>query len=357
LGDRYILDVRNWLGGDFKIGLHVPDYCRRLLDASLSSDVAYSVQVIKQTMHNYQALVSFEVDENPVRDWNGARIAGVDVNPEGLAVTIVAPDGNVLASRWLREPALVYARAGKRSWLASNLVKRALRWVKGYGCNAVVVERLRFPMAIEDSSHVNRLKSNFLHRKLVELTKIKALKLDWVYVEADASYSSIAGLLKYGKQFSHLNRHQLAAHVLARRALGYGENLGVEQVKQIPKRHRAYALRTITSFYGHRHALLMPHKGADGRMPREDGFKGTSAVTERVTPHTATTLGKQLPQVRTAMPRLSLMMLGGGCRRDEPRARGHRVNPPPQQQVGGVKLGSTSNHVNEVNHVNKANVF
>ncbi len=328
----YAVEVRNWPGRDFTIKLVVPEYYKRLLDGALASGAAYSVRV-KRGERSYQALISFEVDEAPSQPWDGRRVAAIDVNPEGLAVTIVTPDGNFFASRWFHEPALVHARAGKRSWLAANLVKRTFKWVKGYGCNAVVVERLRFDMVQENSHRANRMYSNFLRKKLIELIRIRALKLDWICVEVNTSYSSIAGELKYGQQFASFNRHQLAALVLARRALGYGEKLSAEQLESIPRRRRAYAVRIIRSFHGHRHELLRPCYGTDGRMLGRDA-KGASAVMERVTPHTAVTL---------ALPRLSLL-LDGGCPEDEPGARGHEVNPPPSI---GVKLDD----VNEVNVV------
>ena len=333
--DGYALEVHNWLDRDFEVGLRVPEYYRRLLDVALASGVAYSVRV-KRTEQNYQALISFGVDETPLQPWNGKRIAAIDANPEGLAVTIVSPDGNFFASRWFQEPALVHARAEKRSWLAANLVKQVFKWVKSYGCNAVVIEKLRFGMAQEGNHHANRTCSNFLRKKLIELIKLRALKLDWICAEVNAAYSSIAGELKYSKQFSRFNGHQLAAFVLARRALGYGEQLNEKQLEQITKRGRAHARKIMSSFHGHRHELLMPCLGTDGRMLGGDD-RGESVVGKRVTPHTATTLRR---------PRLSAL-LGGGCRGNEPRARGHRVNPPPKF---GVKLGS-------INGVNEVNVF
>ncbi|MDI6883705.1 MAG: hypothetical protein QMD00_00970 [Hadesarchaea archaeon] len=331
--DCYILEVRNWPGGDFSVGLRVPEYYQRLLGAALASGVAYSVRV-KRTERNYQVLISFEIDETPLQPWNRKRIAAIDANPEGIAVTIVSLDGNLLASRWFREPALVHARTEKRSWLAANLVKRAFRLAKGYGCNTVVIEKLRFGMMIEGNHHANRAKANFLRKKLVELIKLRALKLNWICAEINAAYSSIAGELKYGRQFARFNDHQLAAFVLGRRALGYGEKLSEEQLRQIPK-HRMHARKIISSFYGHRRELLRPHAGTDGRMLDGD-VKGASAVDERVTPHTAA----------TSKPRLSLL-LGGGCLEDESRARGYRVNPPPPV---GVKLEC-------IGDVNKANVL
>ncbi|MDI6819302.1 MAG: hypothetical protein QMC89_00090 [Candidatus Hodarchaeaceae archaeon] len=323
--DGYSLEVRNWPSGDFEVGLRVPGYYKRLLDAALGSGVAYSVRV-KRTERNYQALISFEVNETPLQPWDGKRVAAIDVNPAGIAVTVVTPDGNLFASRWFHEPALVHARTEKRSWLAANLVKRAFCWAKGYGCNAVVVERLKFGTVQEGNHRANRACSNFLRRKLIELIKLRALKLEWVCAEVNASYSSITSELKYGKQFSCFNGHQPAALVLGRRALGYGERLNVKQLEKLPKRRRAHAARIISSLYGHRHELLMPRPGTDGRMPCGDD-RGESAFDERVTSHTAVTL---------VLPRLSVM-LGGGCWPDEGQARGYGVNPPPCE---GVKLGS-----------------
>jgi len=332
--DCYELEIRNWPGGDFEVGLHIPVYYRRLLNAVLAPGIAYSVRV-KRTERNYQALISFDVDETPLQPWNEMRVAAIDVNPEGIAVTIVAPDGNLLASRWFSEPALVHARAEKRAWLAANLVKRAFKWAKGYGCNAIVVEKLNFGMAQEGNHRVNRVRSNFLRNKLIEFIKLRALKLGWICAEVNAAYSSIASELKYSKQFARFNGHQLAAFVLGRRVLGYGEKLDTKQLEQIPKRMRAYARKIISSFHGHRHGLLMPRAGADGRMPSGD-VKGASAMTERVTPHTAVTL---------AQPRLGLVPRGG-CHGDEPRARGHEVNPPSAR--AGVKLESIDD-IKEVN--------
>lgn len=313
--NNHAIDVRNWPGGDFTMGLIVPEYYQRLLDTALASSIAYSVRV-KRTERNYQCLISFEVDETLLHSWSGKRVAGIDVNPEGVAVTIASIDGNLFATRWFQEPALVHARAEKRSWLAANLVKHAFKWIKGYGCDAIIVEKLRFGMTIEENHRANRTKANFLRKKLIEIIRLRALKLERLCAEVNTSYSSIAGGLKYGRQFARFNRHQLAAFVLARRALGYGERLSAEQLEPISKRCCVHARRILSSFCGHRHELLRPHHGTDGRMPGGDA-KGASAFDERVTPHTAV----------TSRPRLSLQ-LGGGCQGDEPWARGHGVNPP-----------------------------
>ena len=153
--------MRNWPGGDFTVKLTVPEYARPLLDAALTSKEAYTVRIMR-TPTSWQALISFEVNGSTSRPWNGLRVAAIDVNPGGRAVTVVTPDGNLYATKWFPEPALVHARTEKRNWLAGNLVKRALNWAKGLGCNAVVIERLKFGIAQENGHAVNRINSNFL---------------------------------------------------------------------------------------------------------------------------------------------------------------------------------------------------
>jgi hypothetical protein len=319
----YLFEVRNWPCGDFAVQLSVPEYARPLLNAVLASGKAYTVRVIR-TLTSWQALISFEVDSTPGRPWTGLRVAAIDLNPEGLAVTIITPDGNLYATKWFPESALVHARSERRNWLAGDVVKHALNWAKGLGCNAIIVERLKFKMIQKESHPVNRIKSNFLHKKLSELITMQALKRDWICAEVAPEYSSIVGELKYGQLFGGFNRHQLAALVLGRRGLGYGERLSDEQLSRLPKRSRAYAEKRVESFYGHGHWLLKPRLSADGRMDGEDA-KEAQPRDERVTPHTAT----------TSPVRLSLL-LGGGRHEDGSWAREHRVNSPPPTTVGGV---------------------
>jgi hypothetical protein len=324
----YEFDVRNWPGGDFTVKLAVPEYARSLLDAVLSSGEAYTVRVVR-TLTNWQALISFEIDTTPAHPWNRLRVAGIDVNPEGLAVTLVTPDGNLYATRWFPEPALVHARTEKRDCLAGNLVKRALNWIQGLGCNAIIIERLKFGMTCEDGHSLNRIKSNFLRKKLIELIEMQALKRDWICAEVDPAYSSVAGELKYGGLFGGFNRHQLAALVLGRRALGYGEHLNEERLERLPLRGRAYAKKRMESFYGHGHWLLKPRRSADGRMDGADAKEARPqfVLTERVTPHTAV-----ISPVRLSV------LLGGGRHEDGSWAREHRVNSPPSVSGGVANL-------------------
>ncbi len=235
--DNFSLEIRNWPGGDFRVPLHVPGHWSELLKGVISKaesvklgrnvelldngSLAYSVRVIRSSK-GYQVLISFELDEPPV-EWSN-RLAGIDINPEGIACTIVSEDGNLVATRFFRDNRLITASKNKRKWVLENIVNRMLSWCKDtHGCNAVAVERLRFNGAYDFGSRTNFKLSNFMKSKMLQTIRLHALKMGMLSLEINPAYSSKVAIIKYGKRYGGFNRHQLAAFIIARRALGYGE--------------------------------------------------------------------------------------------------------------------------------------
>jgi hypothetical protein len=318
-GMGFLLEVRNWPPEDFIIPLHIPDVYVPIFEAIADGLIpCYTVRVVKRENGGIHCFVSFEVDETPIVDRASRHVGSVDVNPTRLDVTILRRDGNLKATKTFKEPALIYASRNKRMWLASNLVERALRWIESYGVNTLVMEDLKLNSPVEYGKHANRIIANFMHKKLKQLLKIKALKMEWIICEEDPAWTSAVAEAEYKKQFPRLSVHQLAAYVLGRRALGFGENLSQESLEAIPKRNRGYAQAYAWSFYGHGHPSLMPRTPTNGRIGVEDA-KGAEPLTERVTPHT-----------RKAV-RLSWFFrepATGEGSPDAGGARGHRVNPP-----------------------------
>jgi hypothetical protein len=236
-GDYFSLQIRNWPGGDFRVPLHLSCRWSELLKGVISraesvklgkrgelldGGLAYSVRVIRSSK-GYQVLISFELDEPPV-EWSSRRLAGIDINPEGIACTIVSEDGNLIATRFFRDNRLITASKNKRKWVLENIVNRMLKWcMDTHGCNSVAVERLRFKCAYDFGSRTNFKLSNFMKRKMIHTIRLHALKMGMLSLEVDPVYSSKVAIIKYGKRYGGFNRHQLAAFTIARRALGYGE--------------------------------------------------------------------------------------------------------------------------------------
>jgi hypothetical protein len=343
-GEGFTLEVRNWPTSDFTIPLIVPKAYRRILEAIADGQLlplhplgtengrrAYTVRVIRH-LKGYDCHVSFEVPEEPIRSWNGGKLAAIDVNPTHIDVAILSGDGNLLAATSFKEPALIYARKGKRLWLASNLIEKVLKWIRLHDADALVIEDLKL-RGVEHGPRANRLIANFMHHKQLDLIAMKALRRELILIRVPAAYSTRIAQTKYKPNFPRMNVHQLAALVLGRRALGLRENLSIDQLKTAAGRVRKrQAWVKAIYLQGHRHPYLTPSTQADGRICVQDA-KGNGASDEWVTPHT------RYAAKNDRMQRLSyLMPLRRGLRRveairDDGWTRAQGGNAPPLNTV------------------------
>lgn len=341
-GEAFSLEVRNWGEGEsFTVPLQVSNPYRRIFEALANGRLLpvqplktengrrpYTVRIMKCAC-GYECHVTFEIPEEPIRAWNSEKLAGVDLNPIHIDVAILNRDGNLVASKSLREPALIYARKNKRLWLASNLVEKALKWINFFGADAVVIEDALKLRGVEHGTKANRLIANFMRRKLLELISVKALKHELILARVPAAYSTRIATAKYKPIFPRMNVHQLAAFVLGRRALGLREHLGLDQLKAVAgqvRKRQAWVKAII--LHNHKHLYLMPSISADGRIGVQDA-KGEGAFDEWVTPRTRYAAKTAL------MQRLSWLM---PTRRHSPRrveairddgwARAHGGNAP-----------------------------
>ncbi len=299
--DAFLLEMRNWPGGDFRLPLHIPFHWsglpRSIIEEAeavklggrgelLEGGLAYSVRVIRSA-NGYQVLVSFELDE-PFVESTG-RIAGIDINPEGIACTVASGDGNLVASRFFQDNRLISSSTNKRKWVLKNIVNKMLRWCREtYGCNVVAVEGLKFKGAYDYSPKTNYKLSNFMKRKMLQTIRLHALKMGMLSVEVNPAYSSKVAVAKYGKRFGGFNRHQLAAFVIARRALGYGE---APVLGCLPRRRKDKAMWIhCIRYYGYSPAFqTLPHHEPMEWKSGGDG-NGGGGITELLTAPPATTL-------------------------------------------------------------------
>jgi IS605 OrfB family transposase len=211
--------------------LTVPEYCKNRIHDIVQNNnyrrnktrTAYSIRV-SRTINGYETLVTFDIPEISTTKWNKRNIAGIDLNPEGIACTIVSPNGNLVKTRFFKEPALATASTNKRKNILGELVKKVTnRAKKTYSCNLIVLELLKFKRAYDSNANNNRILSNFAKEKMIQTFKAKAIKECMIIAEVDPKYSSKIALEKYAKQLQAFQRHELATFIIARRALGYSE--------------------------------------------------------------------------------------------------------------------------------------
>ncbi len=346
--DSFYLELRNWFPEDFGVKLRVPEYAwgvlMRVIERAESArlrrrgeiadgGLAYSVRVIRSNEKGYQVLISFELDE-PTVEWTG-RVAGIDINPEGIACTIASRDGNLIATRFFRDNRLIAASKNKRKWVLENLVNRMLMWCRDtYGCNTIAVEDLKFKGAYDFGPRTNYKLSNFMKRKMLQTIKLHALKMEMLSVEVNPAYTSRAAIAKYGRRFGGFNRHQLAAFVIARKGLGYGEAPILDCLPETSEEARMW--NHCARCYGYQPQLqtLLRHEPMERKSAGD--VNGGGVITELLTAPPAVTSSQMgLSQApRGAFP--TIQESGGRAGRVHPNghtnrgdgARGYRVSPP-----------------------------
>jgi len=321
-GDAILLEVRNWHSQSRIYPLSVPKRYRLSFNllaegkleplTPMKSPYAvrpYTVNVIRME-RGARCQVSFAVPTIPLHAWRGERVASVDSNPTHIDVAIVNKHGNLVASKTFSQPAMLYARRSKRQWLASNLLNKALNWIEFHRADAIVFEELRFK-GREYGKRGNRTLANFNNRQLHNLATTKTLKRELILITVPAAYSSKVAATKYKQQFPRISVHQLAAFVLARRALGFTEKLSLDQLKEIAGRTRKrQTLVKAKYLHGHRHPYLRSPMSADGRIDMENGKGMMKPKTEWVTPRIRDTAKND----RRRMQRLSYLL---PCKRQQ----------------------------------------
>jgi hypothetical protein len=347
----FSLEIRNWPGGDFRADLQVPDvYSGILRDVVKKAESVgligdwrpregrkgfpYSVRVVR-SRDGYQVFVSFELEE-PQVEWSG-RIAGIDINPEGIGCTVISSDGNLIATRGFTDSRFITSSANKRKWLVENSVKRMLRWCRDtYKCNAVAVEDLKLRGAYDYGAKTNFKLSNFMKRKMLQRIKLSALKMNMLTVEVDPAYSSKVAVAKYGRRFGGFNRHQLAAFVIARRALGLGEAPVLDCLPETRKERTMWNRCVRYCGYSPRIHTWLRHEPMERKSAVD--VNGGGGITELLTAPPAITPSRMglghSPSREGANDTIEAIIRRAGRVRPNGQtsrgdgARGRRVNPP-----------------------------
>ncbi len=201
--------------------LYIPEKFQELFNTY--SD-CYDVR-IKNRGNKFYVYIGVEIPEAaPIHLCRNGCI-GVDTNPDGLALAEIDIEGNLIKHIYLSNQRLQFSRHNKRKndieALAVQVVNKAVDVNKG-----IVIEDLKFNNKKSGSRKFNRMKHNFIYAQLLRTIERRAIKNGVEVKKLNPAYTSIAGILKYQKQYS-LNRHTAASFIIARRGLGILEKIRV----------------------------------------------------------------------------------------------------------------------------------
>ncbi|GAJ40743.1 IS200/IS605 family accessory protein TnpB-related protein [Saccharococcus caldoxylosilyticus] len=179
------------------------------------------------------------------------RIAGMDINIDRIAVSIVSKQGNFLQSKVFYCHELEYVRANKRNNIVGETVRDVYDWLLQENVGAVVIENIQLRQQHDTDKRFNRFTHNFKKKKLTDTIIRRGMRLGFRIKKVNPAYTSVIGRFKYRKKYG-LSVHESAALVIGRRGLGYRERLPKELIHIIKtkvKRHLVAVLGSMEESY------------------------------------------------------------------------------------------------------------
>jgi IS605 OrfB family transposase len=215
----------------------------------------YTVEIKRKNREYYLHLIYEEevygrelAYDEPIQ---GERIAGIDINIDRIAVSIVSKQGNFLQSKVFYCHELEYVKANKRNNLIGETVRDVYDWLLQENVGAVVIENIQLRQQHDTDKRFNRFTHNFKKKKLTEAILRRGLRLGFRIKKVNPAYTSVIGRFKYMKKYG-LSVHESAALVIGRRGLGYYERLPkelIDTIKTKVKRHLIAMLGSMEESY------------------------------------------------------------------------------------------------------------
>lgn len=157
----------------------------------LSTGKAYSIRILREDGKYYVHLIFDQKVESSHDFTNGC--AGIDINPDNLAVTMVHPNGNYRMSKVFWMNGVNTLRANQRNGIIGNTIASAIEWVKSNGSETVAIEDLYFKNNLSKNTKINRMSSNFVYRQIITNLISTCVKAEISLIQVPAYYSSLIG--------------------------------------------------------------------------------------------------------------------------------------------------------------------
>ncbi len=206
--------------------LFVPAKFEEQLVSLFGSGNPYNVRLIKKGSQHYKMVIDYEV-ENPqtVIDFSNG-VIGVDVNPDRVAISDIRRDGNLINSFSVLNNRMFFASTNKRDYEIGCIVKQIMQYALNRN-KGIVFENLKFKKEFENQGRrFNRIKSNFVWKKLLTLLERKCIENGIQYKKVNPAFTSVIGKFKYQKMYN-LSIHESASYIIGRRGLGFNEKLSL----------------------------------------------------------------------------------------------------------------------------------
>ncbi len=241
--------------------------------------------------NKFKIKISYEIFPPKIISFISNGVIGIDINSDGIAVSNINYDGNLLKHFYIKKQRLLYASKNKKendiNILAKEIVQYAINVKK-----PIVLENLFFKYQKSKNKKLNRVKNNFCYRKIINAIKNRSNKFGIEIIEVNPAFTSILGQLKYKDMYS-LNRHSAASLVIARRGLGIKEkttfnirNMHIGKEEKINLEGRKFSIIVTQKAYSYLAALtaqcLVPLINGighiSGEIPKSESYSTTGRI-------------------------------------------------------------------------------
>jgi len=185
------------------------------LQEEIKSD-CYDVR-IEAKDNKFQVTVSYNVVNIPTMTDKKLGVIGIDCNPNGVAVSELNYDGNLIKHLYFKNDKIKFAKSNKRE----NVIREMAKQVVSYAYDKhkpIILEQLQFSKK-NKGRKFNRMSHNFIWKQLLDSIKSRACRYGVEVIEVPPAYTSIVGKLKFMKMYS-IPIHNAAAMVIGRMGLG-----------------------------------------------------------------------------------------------------------------------------------------
>lgn len=206
--------------------LFIPAKFEERLLLLFGSGNSYNIRLLKKDEQHYRVVIDYEV-ENPraVIDFSNG-VIGIDVNRDRVAISEISTGGDLIKSFSILSNRMFFASTNKRDYETGCLVKQIIKYAID-NKKGIVFENFKFKKEFENQGRrFNRLKSNFVWKKLLTLLERKCIENGIMYKKINSAFTSVIGKFKYQKMYN-LSIHESASYVIGRRGLGFNEKLSL----------------------------------------------------------------------------------------------------------------------------------
>ena len=210
----------------------------------------YSIE-IKRKKERYYVHITYDMEEvGSELTWSDKitsdYIAGIDVNIDRVAVSVVSKQGNLLESKTFYCHEMEYVKSNRRSNIAGELAKGIINYLLSWNVGAIVVEDLTFKQDHDTNHRLNRLVHSFAKNKLQKALISRGLRFGFHIKKVNPAYTSVIGRWKYAETYG-VSVHEAAALVIGRRGLDVEEKVPKELLKQLRTKVKPHLIHLLGS--------------------------------------------------------------------------------------------------------------